>query len=366
MKNLIILTFLLLLGTCAFAQDPNLTTVRIPLGSYQESWTTSPTYSHPHDTFPCGVYFPADFNTKKCALMLFFPGNPANNIGDAEDIGVGYWQFNNMKLDDITIPGTANNMSIMIVYLWDSARKAGPEVGAVPSVLRSILSLWSAHIDTTRIYASGISSGAGTALACASTADSIARYFKAIVSMNGANVWHVPGPGVFDASVIYEGTAILLNRYMPHIWQMHTTSDGNVPYSSNAIPWRDSCNKYAPGLNHLTSASGGHNTMWVPWSRDTAGPEPAFFHAVATTIGLGGKPFMDSYYQWLLLFPLVNQKYFPILTGSVQLKGGDLTTITPDTEEPVIFHDYYADCVLCSTERSNGKKRNYATGTALH
>lgn len=335
MKKILFLCFAIL-SLSSFGQSGALFShVNIPPGPYHPSWTRQSAFQRPSDTFHCGIVFPADFNSRRCAVMLFFTGNPANVWSDAMLNAVGYWQWNGMRLDHITIPNSNDSISIMTVYLWDSVQKASPDPGAVPGIRRWLIANYGSHIDTTRFYLSGISSGAAHVLGCISEQDSIAKYFTAAIEMDGATQWKPIGfVDPFDNATVYEGTRILLNRYNIHIWCMHATGDPTVAYS-NATQWRDSCDKYVPGLNHLSTwAGGGHSSVWIPWSTDTAGPEPTYFHALANTIGMGGKPFKDSYYQWLLQFPQVNQKYFPVLTGSIRLKGSDLTAITPDKQEP--------------------------------
>lgn len=320
-------------------------------------------------------------SSRKTCLIINMPGSGGNQGGPVwTAIGT-----DSVDLSAVIHPITRDTFQFISVAPGDSAIGNGPPLGALPGLIRYWFSLYKTtyNLDTTRVYYTGQSLGAMIGEELGWT-DTLTKYFAAVQACTGPyfnNATWMPVGG-YTTGIPSRNTAQTFLSTRTAVWNTHGNNDLNYPIAKYGYPMRDSMSAYMPAsIYHFSVITDPRRNFHGGWdynALDTLPTDVSYWSwSDNSNLGRGGKPFYGSIYSWFLLFTntftpggnagnltafsQVNppQKYFPIITGAARLIDSDITTVNSDNnEKPITYHADYADCVLCSSQRSNRKRRN--------
>ena len=238
MRSTFLCSILLLLSFLAQAQGPQqLVTVPIGIGQTAPGW----------------LYLPADYATsnKKYPVIFFYHGigeagtNPYTLLSQ----GLPNLIANGMRPDNITNPVDGQQYSFIVLSVQHWSWSPSPDW--LPFEIDWLQQNY--RIDTTRIYATGMSAGGQRSFASTVSNPAISRLIAAAVPMSPATVTPI------DSS--------LIAQYSIKTWFFSGSTDGG--YTQNATSYSQMCNNQLPGSSRLNIYSGGHccwntfyNTSW--------------------------------------------------------------------------------------------------------
>jgi poly(3-hydroxybutyrate) depolymerase len=193
------------------------------------------------------MYKPQNYDpSKKYPLIIYHHGigeaggankNIVNDLAGGLPYAIG---TDAQYPENIVNPADGQSYSFFVLSLQNQTW--APPAQWIPYEVKYMKEHFS--IDTTRIYLTGISSGAETAFKATMTSDSVSRLLAAVVPLS-----------TVDLHDSYDST--LLRKYKTPLWLMVGNQDTFQHYT---IEYTAMANRQSPGIARYSMWNGGHST----------------------------------------------------------------------------------------------------------